>query len=899
MHVGIRRLLALCGALVVLVAPLYAQPPLPIEKRPITGRVVDERGAPITGATIKYSMEEGGGLSATWTLSLKDGSFTMNRFRDGVPGFFSVVAKGYAPVIRVVPEDDLAAPLTFTLPAGHRITGRVVDDGGKSVVGARVAWRVTPAEEQMPDEFRYRFHLEQTNRTQASTDKNGRFVVDSLPAGEVTLAVSAGEALEGVADSYPVDTTQTITLRRLGKIVGRVVRQKDGKPVAKFSVMVALPGGRLISGGHPSADGRFVRFWARPGGTMTLIIDAPGYTQARLERVTFSLDPKPLLIRLAPAKHLVGHITDKATGKPLAGALVSAVTDNSGPTFAVGRRLSAGSRAQAQSDSRGRFAVEARRDRVDITVEKSGYAHVFLQNLDIASQPKIALARGATIKGQTPVGERDRGPRMARLTPIGGWENMWEPLKADGSYAFTELPAGSYSVTEHSLPQRATTVAVKPGETVTIDWDHRAAHAPAGATAVLRGTVTLTGKQGPDRRIIAGSTRPGAGVGVSLTPSDGGGGVEAAPTDARGQYELGPVVPGDYLLSVSVGGGNDPGGFTVTRRLTLPEGDNQFDLQRLCAVSGRLVDAETGKPLAQTHVGAFVHQDWSETVGLGSQSDLFAGPIWTQQGGGITDDQGRFIIGDLAPGEWMIARINERRQAVGVVVPPFTLGGPNQSMEVAAQSPEMGAAEVTIVDAETGKAIPGAAAVCVDRWGSVVRADWTPPTSRMTPEVVALPGRFATLAAGEYTAYPDLQFGHAQLAAKYPPASVPFTVKAGETTKVSLPLTRGGRVIVKASFWGKDSELSPAAVYRLTRPGSDEPVLADAYGPRRGGMLFPQADGKAYLALAPGDYHLELRVVTVPRPGFGLSEPLATGPVVLSQDITIIAGQDLVLTVKE
>ncbi len=236
------------------------------------GRVVDRRGDPIVGASVR-------------ALALHGGAKIQRRGRTDASGAFEIEApladraawqgdseswrwwleasaEGFAPRVigndrTLVADGALRVPIEIVLVAGARCSGRVVTaQGGGAVAGARV---VAVAFEEFFCYARHAGGVLQSpyhSRILAETrsDASGAFEFDHLPArrGAVGSAdeslpelmqlfvIASGFAI-GFADLRAIDDggdgEQTVELWRAATITGRVV-DGDGAPIAGVRVAV-------------------------------------------------------------------------------------------------------------------------------------------------------------------------------------------------------------------------------------------------------------------------------------------------------------------------------------------------------------------------------------------------------------------------------------------------------------------------------------------------------------------------------------------------------------------------------------------------------------------------------------------------------------------------------------
>ncbi len=169
----------------------------------------------------------------------------------------AVRAAGYAPgALMIGTSGDPAAPerVSVALSRGAAVAGRVVDEAGRPITGARVV--ATPASEPFP--------VVDPRRDGVLTGEGGGFELPALSAGTWRLVATHGDHAPSTGAPLTVDGT----LRRdgvelvlsPGGVVRGVVRDPAGRPVASADVRVVLRGyvfWRARRQAFSGADGRF------------------------------------------------------------------------------------------------------------------------------------------------------------------------------------------------------------------------------------------------------------------------------------------------------------------------------------------------------------------------------------------------------------------------------------------------------------------------------------------------------------------------------------------------------------------------------------------------------------------------------------------------------------------
>ena len=171
---------------------------------------------------------------------------------------------------------------------------------------------------------------------------------------------------------------------------------------------------------------------------------------------------------------------------------------------------------------------------------------------------------------------------------------------ADGSYAFTDVPSGSYQVTATDLPgYTSTTPNVR---SVTLGADGATASFGDRLAGIVSGAAfeDLNGDGHQDD-----GEPPLPGVQIRL---DGPGGLRQAQTDAGGGYAIAQLVPGTYEVE-----GTAPSGYlgsTPNRRTVVinesAAATASFGYQRLGSISGVVFDDANGngqRDLAEPGIG--------------------------------------------------------------------------------------------------------------------------------------------------------------------------------------------------------------------------------------------------------------------------------------------------------
>lgn len=331
----------------------------------ITGKVVDEEtGTGIPGVTIYHVPSTPKGQS--WTTESKaDGSFRIMAapgkgqliVPSGVAGY---VAGDLSPVQSIhdvdsrfkraieIKEGQPVKGVTFALGRGFVISGRVLDPQGKPLSGARIHTRVPVG----PSGYR---------PEEASSDKEGKFVLAGLKAGEEYMLICSNKphtlAAVLTVPAAAADTKKMEVQVRLlptAALSGRIV-DEDNKPVAGATARVYTARTRTMWEVSASAltdvHGKFKVTRVVPGAEASIDAWAEGYSSVsshRLKPESGKDHAVPDITLIKMDETVAGLIVDQG-GKPVPGVQVYATSEHPLRPQVARRRPT--------TDSDGRFRI--------------------------------------------------------------------------------------------------------------------------------------------------------------------------------------------------------------------------------------------------------------------------------------------------------------------------------------------------------------------------------------------------------------------------------------------------------------------------------------------------------------------------------------------------------------
>ena len=203
----------------------------------ISGIVVDQNGKPITDAEVKinyiYSTSRNSIVYSSSTINMdgiipgtkvksdKSGRFVLKNIPELTQNYLSASASGYSYNSIQSAVTAGSDEIVFNLAPEGKIEGVLTySTDGKPVKNAEII-AVSAS----------------NNYGNAITDKNGKYIINKLPAGKYTLSIGdikdwTAEEIENI-DVKPGETTSDINLKLIkgGIISGRVTEKESGKPI--------------------------------------------------------------------------------------------------------------------------------------------------------------------------------------------------------------------------------------------------------------------------------------------------------------------------------------------------------------------------------------------------------------------------------------------------------------------------------------------------------------------------------------------------------------------------------------------------------------------------------------------------------------------------------------------
>ena len=563
----------------------------------ISGRVLEHGGKPLAGAEVTARSVGmvfiGGSDREPSVTSDAGGGFHLGGLASGA---YRVEAR-QGKLVGASDELQLAAgqsmeAVTILCEVSFSLSGRVVQPDGTPPKQAWVSATGHP--------------LESTDVPSAEVDAAGSFRLTGLVPGSYRLRVTVMHGPRAEKSVRIADQDLTGVVIQLGpdQVVNGQVVDPQGRPVprARVSVQVRLSGNaRSSSAGMSDEQGRF-RIGGVESGTATIQAHHPEVGSASWgPRPMAEVLISPIRLELEAGAAVTGQVRFEG-GKPAPGATVRALYgDGSGDLVD----------AEVVADPEGRYLMRGLKSgQVELQPSPADSSRGEQQTVRVtlgAGEKKpmdLVIARPKTVRGRVllPDGKPAAGARVTAvagdaISPGSGAPRVL--TDGDGRFTFEDLePADRYSLWADLAgygDARAEGVPVQAGNlTLRLSTE-----------SSLAGVVVYgNGKPVSDFQLQLWRTDESGGVARrSVAASDLGLRGHRTVRDPGGAFAVRSLAPGSYQLHVVA-----PGGHAGRLMVAVAAGEHRrnlrLQLEGGIGVRGRLVDAESGRPLAGVTVRA-------------------------------------------------------------------------------------------------------------------------------------------------------------------------------------------------------------------------------------------------------------------------------------------------------
>jgi uncharacterized GH25 family protein len=288
----------------------------------VAGRVIDEIGDPIAGATITAGKNKDPGTQETKTDAR--GTFAFRNLRLGEIQF-SALAKGRKPEIRTVEVKPDMPGILFRLGRGQKVWGIVKAESGEPVAGVLIA--LESEDGRVSDTYQLELH----------SGQDGRFKWDGAPDTPLNFSLLKKGYEAKRQQALKPNEENVITMRHARKIEGQVLDATTGQPVTKFRAVIGYASGAEYFHAEYAADPG-MKDYADANGRFTVEVSEEVYCAVKAEADDYAAQIERLpeaqngvvqvVLRLKPSASLRGVLVT-ADGAPAAGATVAISTGQS------------------------------------------------------------------------------------------------------------------------------------------------------------------------------------------------------------------------------------------------------------------------------------------------------------------------------------------------------------------------------------------------------------------------------------------------------------------------------------------------------------------------------------------------------------------------------------------
>lgn len=456
--------------------------------RTVSGKVV-AGGRPVAGAIVRWGMIVGSDPVPEVKTDV-EGRFTLAAMPDAT-NVLSVFAKGFQPRFPLV-DGKGDQTMEIELKPGATIRGRIVDDEGKPIAGARVVPLVDHPQSEWGtfrpfwQNFVYLYGLE------CVTGDDGTFTLEGMPEGVKADIIAEGLSDVSRRELSPTDPTKNvIALSGEGAIRGRVV-DFFGNPVRNFRIKLGFPEekkpGDVYSGFSSGMmrpgvtftrdDGVFTISELTAGNVVRLTAVTDGVNSGEVDRVVVDsinhLKPAAdLTISLAPP-HLLRVRVVRVGAKPLEGAEVTVIGAEFTPRYRWNDdRNTEDARVTATTDAEGWASFNSLPfTKGTVLAQATGFARIRLPWRNAEPEVLAILQPESTLSGKV-TDAAGRLPDGIRVVLSWGGESAILLVDGkDGRYSCDGLAPGNYRVnvvTKRGVSLQSEPITLKPGEALTRD----------------------------------------------------------------------------------------------------------------------------------------------------------------------------------------------------------------------------------------------------------------------------------------------------------------------------------------------------------------------------------------------------------------------------------------------
>lgn len=359
--------------------------------QPVSGRVIDEAGAPVSDAQVtaykkKDRSEEGGSRRMSFNFSIDPEDFdflAMSTSRRSAmsssKGEFTIAALEPGEYRFTARHPDMAKSSTKNVIVKAGLDTPIVEiaiDAGGAVEGSVTGLAMRP----LSDAFMVALSLQAGSMRSGTTDKNGYYKIEGLPPGQYVVFKSR---MDERADNIGLELMSNMRLKTVTVRRGKVARldvhdegedgvrifgivRENGVPVprALITVMGSDREGLLGMGVRANAanmEGRYELVGIKPGDYVMQVTRFQGQPV----QTTFEVEVPEEMSEYAfdidlPTSTITGKVID-TRGNPVKGVRVTLGSEDSGLSGADGLigMIAANGLSQARTNEEGEFTMKS------------------------------------------------------------------------------------------------------------------------------------------------------------------------------------------------------------------------------------------------------------------------------------------------------------------------------------------------------------------------------------------------------------------------------------------------------------------------------------------------------------------------------------------------------------
>jgi Carboxypeptidase regulatory-like domain len=557
-------------------------------------------------------------------------------------------------------ETEIPRSYTLAMEPGTSIGGIVRDEAGQPIEGVNVNLYENRQDEGARQVYDF-------GAITARSDRQGRWQIDLIPDGfdlgrlHFTFShpefLSATDAVntQSIATPKELREKSAVLVLHPGIAVNGRILDRGGRPIAGATVRVGeyQPNSSTIS---TDAFGRFHIGNALPHETV-VTAQAAGYAP-EMQPVKVEPGLAPVELRLGPGNTIRGRVVDRE-GHPIQGAIVGPLRWRGHQTLEW----------RVETDALGRFRWDdAPSDAVSMSANKRGYSHSSVEITPSTKEYVLTLSHALLIRGSVTDAQTGRPIGTFTVIPsvqMNGNMTVWMPGFAKTHHGGRfEFPLDSLGTQPHRVRIEAEDYRAAVSPTYASDAGEQVFDARLEKGEWIKGVV-----RGRDGRLVAGAeviiaAFPGIHISGGKTYQR-----DFHPhmlTGADGRFGFAPIDGPFRVIALHDVGYAEAAGPQLAE-------SHELKLEPWGRIEGTL--RVGGKPLAHETVVASLDEERIDLPGIKLQNESRA----------QTDEQGRFVIERIVPGEasvyWQPTG-GERKTPDRYYQPAFRTIRPAQTVQV-------------------------------------------------------------------------------------------------------------------------------------------------------------------------------------------------------------------------